>query len=129
MDGAESMHPAWMIPRMTPDELSRKNFERKTNYRFNCAFEDPSFTVANIGNLGTAIITNSLFVTLPVLTNITPLKKGERLILEVAPRAETSKRPAETWRDTAKKDGNRDAKKAKGVAGANGAPGATHTSV
>ena len=44
--------------------------------RFNCAFEDRAVAVANIGNLGTAVITNSLFVTLPVLTNITPLQRG-----------------------------------------------------
>ena len=51
--------------------------------------------------------------------------------MEVAPKADTNnKRSAATCVDDAKKDvTSRDAKKAKGVAGANGVPRATHTVV
>ena len=98
--GDESLHPFWAVQRLTANELSKRNFDAKSNHEFNVALKEKQFNVVTVGALAGQSVTETMTVTVPIMTNICAMEPGTELHMEVAPRpAVGSKRKPATWKD------------------------------
>ena len=134
LDGKECMHPFWLIPRMSEKELRLRIEDTKgaRGAKFNIVLERLQFGVVTSGCLMSKKTNITLSVFVPILTNSTPIKKGEELIMHVAPPPKKEKEPTtETWKTSAKRsiaaEGNDGPKKQK--SGANTTAGASEKKV
>jgi hypothetical protein len=101
--GEETMHPFWVVRRLTQKQLVRENEKADAKsgrraLRFNCELTQHIMTNATIGAMKTSSLNATMKLQVPFLTNKIDLEENEELILEImeqAPR-EPKKRG---WRD------------------------------
>ena len=114
------MHPAWLVPRMTADELKKYNFEVKPpneHLKFNTTWERQDFTAVAMGKLGESDFGDTWTVSVPILTNTEDVKKGDFLVMESCMRRPSNnQRKPRTWRDDEKKRERENAVPASGAA-------------
>jgi hypothetical protein len=85
LSGKESMSPAWLVPRLTSEELAKYNLELKPGARkqkFNAEWKNVDFESVVVGALDQEGVSSCITVTVPVLTNTTDLKRGDLLVME-----------------------------------------------
>ena len=98
--GSESLHPYWAVTRLTPDELSKKNFVEKCKHAFNVTLKLKQFNVVTVGSLGDESIAETVSVTVPIMTNSVELAAGTELLMESTRKAPVChKRKSVTWKD------------------------------
>ena len=97
--GDETLHPFWAVQRLTPDELSKRNFNQKTNHEFNIALAEKDFNVVTVGSLGGQSVSMTTTVTVPIMTNTKAVAPGAELFMEIAPKIAVAKRKAPNWKD------------------------------
>ena len=95
----ESMHPFWAIPRLSADELRRKNEKEQKTHRFNVSLKAKQYNVVTVGDLRGQSVSMTASVSVPVITNMTKLAAGEELLIEIAPSAAPAKRKDASWKD------------------------------
>ena len=94
-DAEETMHVFWAVNRVTPQEvLQRNERDESAVARINMELEDRELAVCVPGPGGVVVA-----VTVPVLVNNMPVKKGEELLWEARPKGAPKKKAAEeTWK-------------------------------
>ena len=97
--GDETLHPFWAVQRLTPDELSKRNFNAKTNHEFNIALTEKDFNVVTVGSVGGQSVAMTTTVTVPMMTNTKAVAPGAELFMEIAPKIAAAKRKAPNWKD------------------------------
>ena len=100
LTGKESMGPAWLITRMTTEELRKYNSDLKLGERkaiFNVEWKYQEFRTLVIGKLNEDDVGAPITVTVPILTNTKPLKNGDLLVLQKEP-AKAKQPTATTWK-------------------------------
>ena len=98
--GKESMGPAWLITRMTTEELRKYNSDLKLGERkaiFNVEWKYQEFRTLVIGKLNEDDVGAPITVTVPILTNTKPLKNGDLLVLQKEP-VQAKPPTATTWK-------------------------------
>ena len=93
--GDETLHPFWAVQRLTPDELSKRNFNQKTNHEFNIALTEKDFNVVTVGSLGGQSVSMTTTVTVPIMTNTKAVAPGAELLMQRAGAREALKRKFE----------------------------------
>ena len=93
------MHPLWAVQRLTPDELSKRNFNAKTNHEFNIALIEKDFNVVTVGSVGGQSVAMTTTVTVPMMTNTKAVAPGAELLMEISPKTVVAKRKAPNWKD------------------------------
>jgi len=110
-DGKEVMHPFWLIPRMTEKDLKVRNEDAagtrgvaQAQGTFNLELDTLQLGVTAMGCLMFKKTNIAWSVKVPIITNSNAIKKGEELILRVAPPPKKDKEPiVETWKNGAKR--------------------------
>ena len=97
--GDETLHPFWAVQRLTPDELSKRNFNQKTNHEFNIALIEKDFNVVTVGSVGDQSVAMTTTVTVPMMTNTKAVAPGAELLMEISPKTVVAKRKAPNWKD------------------------------
>ncbi len=97
--GTESIHFFWAVDRMSEGDLQKQRLRDndKAAWRFNMTTVDKEFQVFTSGARNQGIPTRLTCVTVPVMTNMGDLRKGERLIFQVQKRALAEKRQMAAW--------------------------------
>ena len=67
--------------------------------RFNVSLTEKQYSLVTVGALNDQIVSLTVSVSVPVITNDTKLVAGEELIWEVAKKAAPLKRKDTTWKD------------------------------
>ena len=112
----ETMHPFWVVRRMTEKQLARERYEARPGQllpRFNCELQVFSLSSVNIAVVGEKMLNRTRRIDVPWMTNSLPLEEGEELILEVGEKMTQAKHVKRSWRD-AVKDNEKAKKKKKG---------------
>jgi hypothetical protein len=105
--GKESMSPAWLVPKLTINQLRQHNFELKPGERkqkFNAVWKEFEFSTVVVGSLADEKpVGSNLIVKVPVLTNNAELKKGDLLIMQREDKPKATEKKPETWKTAEKK--------------------------
>ena len=119
-DDSESMHPFWAVRRITNAKLQeerqailldiQRTGERKNVPEFNCEIVTKVHPAMCIASLGEKPVSSTRFVSVPFMTNVKDVVKGEELICELTAIAKPKKATKRTWQDQ-QKDLIADAKK------------------
>ena len=99
--GKESMGPAWLVPRMSLDDLNKYNFGRQHQRLadFNVDWRERTFHIISAGSLADQNLGCTFDVIVPILTNIVDLKEDDVLIMQAPVKKKTDKKiPKEDWR-------------------------------
>ena len=98
--GDESLHPCWAIPRMSADDLRRRNAALGEQRSFNVELEEKQYNVVTVGDVQGHSIATTWSVSVPMIRNPGKIAKGEELLLEVACKpAVAGKRKPASWKD------------------------------
>ena len=119
-DDSESMHPFWAVRRITNAKLQeerrailldiQRTGERKNVPEFNCEIVTKVHPAMCIASLGEEAVSSTRFVSVPFMTNVKDVVKGEELICELTVVAKPKKDKKRSWQDQ-QKDLIADAKK------------------
>ena len=113
-DDSESMHPFWAVRRITSRKLEeeqkavlediRKRGQQRNVPEFNCEIVSQTHPTMCIASMGTQSVTSTRFVTMPFMTNVKAVVRGEELICELAQAKKPEVKKKRDWRDVAKEE-------------------------
>ena len=99
-DDSESLHPFWALRRIPSSKLEeeqkavlediRKTGQQRNVPAFNCEIVSKVHPTMCIASMGTQSVTSTRYVTMPFITNVKAVGRGEELICELA-KAESKK--------------------------------------
>ena len=109
--GEETMHPLWIIRRLTRDQLRTDGTAsmHSNGDEFNTHFVDKVFSVVSVGAMGSESLSSTFQIVVPILTNARAMVSGEEFIHESRSRINKVKRK-ENWRDDVLKTKKNDKK-------------------
>ena len=85
------MHPYWSIRRLSQQRLGEATF--------NMTRKPVAFNVVTLGTVGRNVMSVTIEVTVPFLTNSVEIPNGAELLLEEEDKQRKEKQKAKTWKD------------------------------
>ena len=99
--GDETLHPFWAVGRLSATELHKNNTASRGKHVFNMGLVDKVFAVVTVGSVKGESVAMTTEVTVPMMTNIQSVRRGDELIMEIAAKGEAGKRKAQSWKEDA----------------------------
>ena len=81
--GDASLAPFWAIPRLSADDLKKKNVALQRHETFNMELKQKQYSVVTVGDVNGLSIATTWTVTVPMLTNPEGIAAGESFLLEM----------------------------------------------
>jgi hypothetical protein len=101
--GDETMYPYWAVERITAEEL-RKRQVAKPQLRFNMEVTHREYACVVGGSVGTAILSKTHMIKMPILHNVVDLKIGEELLIDSGTKQSQKQQKKDIdWKDAVKK--------------------------
>ena len=105
-----SIYPYWAIRRLNAEQVKKMQQDdasdtKPADIRFNFGVEPIEFATCSIGVIQGDSLSNTVFVTLPMLTNTCDLASGEELLVEtIKKEKDTKSTPKITWKEEAMRE-------------------------
>ena len=92
------MHPFWAIPRLSADDLKKKNVALQAHETFNVELKQKQYSVVTDGDVNGLSIATTWTVAVPMLTNPEGIAAGESFLLEMSGKPATAAK-RKSWKD------------------------------
>ncbi len=96
-NGDESMNPFWAVRRLTAAQLAQEAAAANIT-GLNVQLDSQEFTQVTVGSLQKESTSNSLTVSMPLLSNSAEIKQGVELILRHEPATKAKTEKTRSWK-------------------------------